>query len=96
MVDSPSGNYVEPDAMPTLHRSIGALLTRLKAFTRLTAFARLTAALAASLLVATSQAETLVDIYELALENDAQLKAQIAQVATTRWTYCCSGSLGER
>ena len=25
------------------------------------------------------QADTLVDIYELALENDAQLKAQIAQ-----------------
>ena len=31
-------------------------------------------------LVATAaQADTLVDIYELALENDAQLKTQIAQ-----------------
>ena len=37
-----------------------------------------TAFLSGALCVAT-QADTLVDIYELALENDAQLKAQIAQ-----------------
>ena len=40
---------------------------------------RLCISLAASILVTHSQAETLVDIYELALENDAQLKSQIAQ-----------------
>ena len=40
---------------------------------------KLATVLAAGLLAVTSRAETLVDIYELALENDAQLKAQIAQ-----------------
>ena len=67
MIDSPSANHSEPDAMPTLHRPIGTLLSRL------------CISLAASILVTHSQAETLVDIYELALENDAQLKSQIAQ-----------------
>ena len=32
-----------------------------------------------AVLIGHAQAETLVDIYELALENDAQLKAQVAQ-----------------
>ena len=67
MVDSPSANYSELDAMATLHRPIGTLLTRLGT------------TLATGMLAATSQAETLIDIYELALENDAQLKAQVAQ-----------------
>ena len=71
MVDSPSGNNAEPDAMPTLHRPIGTLFTKLTTPTRVTA--KIATALAAGLLAATSQAETLVDIYELALENDAQL-----------------------
>ena len=71
MVDSPSGNNAEPDAMPTLHRPIGTLSTRL--------LTKLAAMLTAGMLAATSQGETLIDIYELALENDAQLKAQIAQ-----------------
>ena len=39
----------------------------------------LTAALLSGALCVAAQADTLVDIYELALENDAQLKAQIAQ-----------------
>ena len=39
----------------------------------------LTAAVFSSSLCFAAQADTLVDIYELALENDAQLKAQIAQ-----------------
>ena len=39
----------------------------------------LTAALLSSSLCFAAQADTLVDIYELALENDAQLKTQIAQ-----------------
>ena len=67
MVDSPSGNNAEPDAMPKLHRPIGTLSIKLAT------------TLAAGILAPTSQAETLIDIYELALENDAQLKAQIAQ-----------------
>ena len=77
MVDSPSGNNAEPDAMPTLHRPIGTLFTRVTTSARVTA--KIATALAAGLLATISQAETLVDIYELALENDAQLKAQIAQ-----------------
>ena len=63
--------------MPTLHRPIGTLFTRVT--TSATVTAKIATALAAGLLATTSQAETLVDIYELALENDAQLKAQIAQ-----------------
>ena len=39
----------------------------------------LTAAILSSSLCFVAQADTLVDIYELALENDAQLKTQIAQ-----------------
>ena len=39
----------------------------------------LTAAVLSSSLCFAAQADTLVDIYELALENDAQLKTQIAQ-----------------
>ena len=39
----------------------------------------LTAAILSSSLCFAAQADTLVDIYELALENDAQLKTQIAQ-----------------
>ena len=39
----------------------------------------LTAAVLRSSLCFAAQADTLVDIYELALENDAQLKTQIAQ-----------------
>ena len=39
----------------------------------------LTAAFLSGALCVAAQANTLVDIYELALENDAQLKAQIAQ-----------------
>lgn len=39
----------------------------------------LIAASFSTVLSVTTQAETLVDIYELALENDAQLKAQVAQ-----------------
>lgn len=53
--------------MPSPHRPIGTLLQRLGT------------SLAAGMLATTSQAETLVDIYELALKNDAQLKTQIAQ-----------------
>ena len=39
----------------------------------------LTAAYLSGRLCIAAQADTLVDIYELALENDAQLKVQIAQ-----------------
>ena len=39
----------------------------------------LTTAFLSGALCVAAQADTLVDIYELALENDAQLKAQIAQ-----------------
>ena len=39
----------------------------------------LTAAFLSGRLCIAAQADTLVDIYELALENDAQLKVQIAQ-----------------
>jgi outer membrane protein len=39
----------------------------------------LTAAILSGTLFVAAQADTLVDIYELALENDAQLKTQIAQ-----------------
>ena len=39
----------------------------------------LTTAFLSGTLCVAAQADTLVDIYELALENDAQLKAQIAQ-----------------
>ena len=39
----------------------------------------LTAAILSGTLAVAAQADTLVDIYELALENDAQLKTQIAQ-----------------
>ena len=39
----------------------------------------LTAAILSGTLGVAAQADTLVDIYELALENDAQLKTQIAQ-----------------
>ena len=53
--------------MPVLHRPVGTVLAAL--FTTL----------ASGLLATASHAETLVDIYELALENDAQLKAQVAQ-----------------
>ena len=49
--------------MPTLPLSIRALIVTV---------------LSGALCVA-AQADTLVDIYELALENDAQLKTQIAQ-----------------
>ena len=38
----------------------------------------LTAAFLSGTLCVAAQADTLVDIYELALENDAQLKTQIA------------------
>lgn len=67
MVDSPSRKNTEPDAMPKLHRPIASLFTTLVTL------------LTSCFLAATSHAETLVDIYELALENDAQLKAQVAQ-----------------
>ncbi len=53
--------------MPALHRPIASFFTRLVTL------------LTAGTFAATSNAETLVDIYELALENDAQLKAQVAQ-----------------
>ena len=39
----------------------------------------LIAASLSSVLGVAAQAETLVDIYDLALENDAQLKAEVAQ-----------------
>ena len=42
-------------------------------------FRALTAAFLSGTLCVAAQADTLVDIYELALENDAQLKTQIAQ-----------------
>ena len=63
VVDSLSRNDSDPDAMPALHRPLQFL-----------ALAVTTSAFSAMAL-----ADTLVDIYELALENDAQLKAQVAQ-----------------
>ena len=63
MVDSPSRNDSDPDAMPALHRPLQIL-----------ALAVTTSAFSAS-----GHCRYAIDIYELALENDAQLKAQVAQ-----------------
>lgn len=63
VVNSPPRNDSDPTVMAKLHFSIQTLL----------------AAGLSSVLGVTAQAETLVDIYELALENDAQLKAEVAQ-----------------
>ncbi|GIR70177.1 MAG: hypothetical protein CM15mP74_14280 [Halieaceae bacterium] len=63
VVDSPSRNDSDPDAMPALHRPLQFLAL----------------AVTTSAFSAVAFADTLVDIYELALENDAQLKAQVAQ-----------------
>ncbi len=63
VVDSPPQSDSDPTVMPKLHFPIRTLI----------------AASFSTVLSVTTQAETLVDIYELALENDAQLKAQVAQ-----------------
>ena len=63
VVDSPPRNDSDPTVMSKLHFPIQTLI----------------AASLSSVLGVAAQAETLVDIYDLALENDAQLKAEVAQ-----------------
>ena len=63
VLDSPPRNESDPTVTSKLNFPIRTLI----------------AASLSSVLGVAAQAETLVDIYELALENDAQLKAEVAQ-----------------
>ena len=56
----------------------------------------LTTAFLSGTLCVAAQADTLVDIYELALENDAQLKALIASKAVDVNEHAGTGTLGIR